>query len=211
MRRFVPACLILAGLAPALPSLDAAAQGMQPRAGGTSRPEAARPEPPKPPAPPPQTLDDLFTRLSAAKDEREAQGVARLIERRWSRSGSDTADLLMQRAADAAKDKNHPLAIELLDRVLALEPGWAEAWYRRANVFFLAEDPASAMADLRQVIAREPRHFGAWAGLGHILMSLDDKKRALEAYRRALAVHPHLERVKDLAERLAPELDGRDI
>ncbi len=209
MRRFVPACLILAGLAPALPSSEAAAQGAQPR-GGPSRPEAAKPEPPKPPAPP-QTLDDLFTRLAAAKDEREAQGVARLIERRWSRSGSDTADLLMQRAADAVKDKNHPLAIELLDRVLALEPGWAEAWYRRANVFFLAEDPASAVADLRQVILREPRHFGAWAGLGHILMSLEDKKRALEAYRRALAVHPHLERVKELAERLGPELDGRDI
>ncbi|MFL5195828.1 MAG: hypothetical protein ACJ8BE_02825, partial [Microvirga sp.] len=69
---------------------------------------------------PPATLDDLFARLAAAKDESEANGVANLIERRWARSGSDTADLLMSRAGDAFKGKDFPLAIELLDRVLTL-------------------------------------------------------------------------------------------
>lgn len=211
MRRFVLAALGLA--ASVLPAgIDLAAQE-QPRRDGprSSRPDRQEPVRPEPPKPAPQTLDDLFTRLAASKDEREAQGVARLIERRWARSGSDTADLLMTRAGDAIQAKDHALAIELLDRVLALEPGWAEAWYRRANAFYLADDPAAALADLRQVVAREPRHFGAWAGLGHILMSLDDKRGAVQAYRRALALHPHLERVKSLVERLGPEVDGRDI
>src|SRR5918998_5159227 len=67
---------------------------------------------------PPATLDDLFARLAAAKDPGEANGVANLIERRWARSGSDTADLLMSRAGEALKAKDFPLAIELLDRVL---------------------------------------------------------------------------------------------
>lgn len=157
------------------------------------------------------TLDDLFTRLAGAKDETEAKGVANLIERRWSRSGSDTADLLMTRASDAIQAKEYPLAIELLDRVLSLQPGWAEAWNRRATAFFLLDDTASSMADLRQVLAREPRHFGAWAGLGHIYMAAGDKTRALEAYRKALALHPHLESLGTLVEKLTPEIDGRDI
>ena len=157
------------------------------------------------------TLDDLFGRLAAAQDETEAKGIANLIERRWLRSGSDTADLLMTRATEAINAKEYPLAIELLDRVITLQPDWAEAWNRRATAFFLLDDPASSMADIRQVLTREPRHFGAWAGLGHIYMSGGDKKRALEAYRKALAIYPKLEQVREMLDRLAPEVDGRDI
>ena len=140
-----------------------------------------------------------------------AGGIASLIERRWAHSGSDTADLLMARAGEAIGAKNYPLAVEILDRVIVLEPGWAEAWNRRATTFYLLDDPVSAMADIRQVLAREPRHFGAWAGLGHIYMSTGDKKRAVEAYRRALAIHPHLSSVKTIVERTAPEVEGRDL
>ena len=165
------------------------------------------PKPPRKPA----TLDELFARLATAKDEGEANGVANLIERRWARSGSDTADLLMSRAEEAMKAKEFPLAVELLDRVLTLRPEWAEAWHRRATAFFLLDDPVSAIADLNRVIAKEPRHFGAWAGLGHIYMASGDKKRALEAYRKALAINPQMESVRTLVDHLAPEIDGRDI
>src|SRR5215212_365930 len=154
------------------------------------------------------TLDELFARLAGAKDETEANGVASLIERRWMRSGSDTADLLLARAGEAIKGKDYPLAIELLDRVIALQPGWAEAWNRRATAFYLLDDPVSAVADLRKTLAREPRHF---AGLGHIYMANGDKARALEAYRKALAIHPYLDTVRVTVEHLAPEVDGRDL
>ena len=169
-----------------------------------SQTEAAKPRKPA-------TLDELFTRLAGAKDENEANGVANLIERRWARSGSDTADLLMSRAEEALKAKEFPLAVELLDRVLTLRPEWAEAWHRRATAFFLLDDPVSAIADIQRVLTREPRHFGAWAGLGHIYMSAGDKTRALEAYRKALTLHPHIESVRPLVDKLAPEIDGRDI
>jgi tetratricopeptide (TPR) repeat protein len=177
-----------------------------PAPGGDSKTEPA-----KPPTRPRATLDDLFKRLAGALTEREAGGIASLIERRWAHSGSDTADLLMARAGEAIGAKNYPLAVEILDRVIVLEPGWAEAWNRRATTFYLLDDPVSAMADIRQVLAREPRHFGAWAGLGHIYMSTGDKKRAVEAYRRALAIHPHLSSVKTIVERTAPEVEGRDL
>jgi len=174
-----------------------------------------RPAKPRPPSNTEQkrgaTLDELFSRLAAAKDETEANGVAALIERRWMRSGSDTADLLMTRAGDAIRDKDYPLAIELLDRVIALQPGWAEAWNRRATAFYLLDDPVSAVADLRQALTREPRHFAALAGLGHVYMANGDKTRALDAYRRALAIHPYLDTVRTTVEHLAPEIDGRDL
>ena len=180
-----------------------------PAAGQNAGPAKAPAE--KPAERKPSTLDELFERLGKAKDETEAKGIASLIERRWSRSGSDTADLLLHRASQATAKKEYPLAIELLDRVLALEPNWVEAWYQRATAFYLLDDPASALADIRQVLSREPRHFGAWVGLGHIFMASEDKPRALEAFRRALKIHPQLSSVQTMVERLAPEVDGKDL
>lgn len=176
--------------------------------------EPARPEAPakeQPPAPKPVTLDDLFERLSKAGSEREAEGISKLIERRFARSGSDTADLLLARASQAFEKKNYPLAIELLDRVLALQPNWAEAWYRRATVFYQIDDPVGAMADLSRALKLEPRHFNAWTGLGHILMASDDKARALEAYRRVLTINPQEEKIQTIVKRLTPDVDGQDL
>jgi len=176
--------------------------------------EAVRPKPPQreqPPRPKPVTLEDLFERLSKAGSEREAEGISNLIERRFARSGSDTADLLLGRATQAFEKKDFPLAIELLDRVLALQPNWAEAWYRRATVFYQIDDPVAAMADLSRALKIEPRHFNAWTGLGHILMASDDKARALEAYRRVLKINPQQSSVQAIVNRLVPDVDGQDL
>lgn len=156
-------------------------------------------------------LDDLFERLARAETELEAKGIASLIERRFARSGSDTADLLLTRAAKAFESKDFPLSIELLDRVLALQPNWAEAWYKRAIVFYQLDDPVGAMADLHRALASEPRHFNAWAGLGHMLMASDDKAVALEAYRRSLKINPKQSSIQTIVTRLEPEVDGQDL
>jgi tetratricopeptide (TPR) repeat protein len=153
----------------------------------------------------------LFDRLAKAQSETEAQGVAALIERRFSRSGSDTADLLLSRATEAFKKKDYPLAIELLDRVLVLQPAWAEAWYRRATLFYQLDDPVGAMADLHRALKLEPRHFSAWTGLGHILMASEDKPGALEAFRRALKINPQTEALQTIVTRLDHEVGGQDL
>ncbi len=178
-----------------------------------ARPKDAKeqPQPAKPSPPRASSLDELFERLGKAQSEQEAQGIASLIERRFSRSGSDTADLLLSRAAEAYAKKDFPLAIELIDRVLALQPNWAEAWYKRATVFYQLDDPVGAMADLHRALKIEPRHFNAWTGLGHVFMASDDKARALEAYRRVLKINPQLSDVKTIVTRLSPEVDGQDL
>lgn len=201
-------------LALAIGSLAAAAAHAQtsrgnPPPGVSIEPKAA--ERPKSETRRPSTLDDLFARLAAAGDETEAKGIENLIERRFARSGSDTADLLMSRAVEALEGKDAPLAIELLDRVTQLRPGWAEAWHRRAAAFYMLEDPADAMADLHKALSAEPRHFAAWAALGHVYMASGDKRRALDAYRKALALHPYLADAKKVVDRISPEIEGRDL
>lgn len=176
-----------------------------------ARPKEAPKEQATPPRPRAMTLDDLFDRLAKAKSEPEAEGIKSLIERRFTRSGSDTADLLLSRATEAFGKKDYPLSIELLDRVVALQPNWAEAWYRRATVFYQIDDPVGAMADLHRALKIEPRHFNAWTGLGHIFMASDDKERALESYRRVLKLNPQLSTVQTLVDRLRHDVDGQDL
>ena len=95
--------------------------------------------------------------------------------------------------------------------VIDIRPDFVEAWNRRATVYYTKKDFGRALADIHEVLAREPRHFGALSGLGIILQELGDDKRALDVFRRALAVHPRLERIPDLVKKLGEKIDGRDI
>ena len=44
-----------------------------------------------------------------------------------------------------------------------------------------------------------------------IMQDTGDEKHALEAFRKALAINPHLERVPDLVKSLTEKVEGRDI
>jgi tetratricopeptide (TPR) repeat protein len=156
-------------------------------------------------------LDTLFAALKIAPDEASAKAIEDRIWALWLVSGSDTCTLLMTRVKDATDDKNYDLAIRLLDAVIALKPDYVEAWNRRATVYYLKQDYGHALADLRQVLAREPRHFGALSGLGLILQDIGDDKHALEAYRKALAIDPHLENIPEVVKTLSEKVEGRPI
>jgi Tfp pilus assembly protein PilF len=75
-------------------------------------------------------------------------------------------------------------------------PEYVEAWNRRATIHFRNKDYGKSLADIRQVLAREPRHFGALTGLGVIMQEFNEDKLALEAFRKALAVNPHLSKCR---------------
>ncbi len=155
-------------------------------------------------------LDPLFADLAAAPDAASAGVIEARIWQEWSRSGSATVDILLERAeaAEAAGDK--ALARGFLDDATALLPSYAEAFNRRAVLAFDADDPIGAIKDIEATLQREPRHFGAWAGLGMIYESVGREDAALRAYREALEIHPFLEQARRGAERLEDATSGQD-
>jgi tetratricopeptide (TPR) repeat protein len=156
-------------------------------------------------------LEDLFTRLERTQDADEARGISGAIERVWMRSGSDTADLLMERVSTAISKKEWPLAEELLDKMIEIEPQWAEVWNKRATVRFFNEDLSGSMADLAYVLKLEPRHYTALVGMGVILQRRDFDAQALRVFRRALEINPQLDDIRKRVEKLQLEVEGRDI
>jgi tetratricopeptide (TPR) repeat protein len=210
--RFLVTYLAAAALAVAISGQAFAQEG---------NPEAKEPEGKAwvhPPTDLPKTFDDklhdldfLFGALKAAPDESSAKAIEGRIWAQWTVSKSDTTNLLMSRVKTAVDAKDTDLALKLLDMILELNPSYVEGWNRRATLRYMRKEFGQSLGDIRHVLAIEPRHFGALTGLGLILQELGDDKQALEAYRKALAINPHLSRVPDLIKSLTPKVDGRDI
>ena len=206
--RFAQTILLAVTLAVA-PTLAATAQ---------DNPSAAKRSPPEAPGKMPKVgadrgkgLDFLFGALKAAPDEASAKHVEARIWAIWLQTPSDTAALLMMRAKAAIDAQQTEVALKLLNAIIKLRPDYTEAWNRRATLYYLQNDYMRSLADIEQVLIREPRHFGALAGLGMIMQDLGDNKRALDAFRKALAVNPHLEKVPELVKTLSEKVEGRDI
>jgi|SRR6185312_290719 len=156
-------------------------------------------------------LEFLFGALKAAPDDETARAVEQRIWAVWAISKSDTTNLLMSRARAATEKKDLDLAIKLLTAVIKIKPKYVEAWNRRATLYYMKKEYGRSMDDIAEVLRREPRHFGALSGLGLILQDVGDDRLALDAYRRALAVYPRLQRIPDLVKTLSEKVEGRNI
>jgi tetratricopeptide (TPR) repeat protein len=164
----------------------------------------------RPPSPS-EALDQLYARLAASRDADEADGLVAAIDRLNRRSGSDTADLLMARAAATIESGNYPVSLALLDKIVALRPQWAEGWSKRATARYLSGDAEGAMADIARTLERDPRHLGALAELGMILEDSGRQDDALRAYERALAIAPQWRPIGEAAARVKAALAGQAL
>jgi tetratricopeptide (TPR) repeat protein len=157
-----------------------------------------------------EDLDSLFAQLQEA-DATEAARLEREIWNEWSKSGSPAMDLLLQRGKEAMAAGDTAAAIEHLTALTDHAPDFAEGWNARATAYFMAGDFGPSVNDIARTLTLNPRHFGALSGLGMIFEQLDQPEKALEAYRAALAIHPHLQGVIESVERLEAETAGTDL
>src|SRR5271154_3004433 len=171
-------------------------------------PEAKHDEPPKTPA---EERAELYTRLAASKDADETSGIITLLLHNYSESGSDTSDLLLQRARHAIGVENYSDALKILDATIALQPDWAEGWNARATTRYLDDDYKGSMADIAQTLKREPRHLGALMGMGRILEAREKREEALKVYERVLEIAPHWRNAQEAADKLKAALAGSEL
>jgi len=155
-------------------------------------------------------LDAMFTALGQAENAEAAAPIEAAIWEHWADSGSPTVNILLERAAAAESAGETDRAIRFLNEASALAPDFAEPWNRRASLAYETEDYPGAISAIQEALKREPRHFGALAGLGLIYEELGQERAALDAFRAALAIHPHYEAALRGVARLEPRVDGRD-
>lgn len=158
----------------------------------------------------PARLDELFARLQA-ETLPEWESVEQEIFNEWSKSGSDSMDLLLQRGRDALEEGDTTAAIEHFTALTDHAPEFAEGFNARATAYFHAGLYGPSLADIQRALALNPRHFGALAGLGTIMMELGREKDALKAFRAAHELNPHRSDLKEAVQNLGPKHDGVDL
>ena len=154
---------------------------------------------------------ELLDKLKTTESDQEAASIEEEIWDAWLVSGSGTIDILMKRGLEYQEHEDVEDAREMFDRVIAIRPEYAEAWNRRALLFFNDGKYDEAVADLESALTYEPRHFGAWIGLGMIFESIERPEAGLLAYRKALEIHPHAEAAKQGEKRLMRIVEGMPL
>ena len=152
-------------------------------------------------------VDALLDRL-AEPDLRNWQVVEDEIVMLWSRSGSASADYLLERGRAALADGDLSAAYNHFTALTDHAPEFAEGWNARATLFFEMQHFGPSIADIGRVLAIEPRHFGALTGLGFMLEDMGEMDHALAAFQAAQAIHPHREEINEAVARVARALNG---
>lgn len=130
-------------------------------------------------------LQDL---KDADSDVRQAATEA--LWRLWySQMGAYGVQLLARSQKLLEADKFNEVE-DILTETLQGMPDFAEAWNRRAVLYYIQKRYREAIADCEKAIALVPYHFGALHGLGLCHMSLGHYIAAIQAFRRALEVQP---------------------
>ncbi len=150
---------------------------------------------------------ELLQQLSQATPE-QAVNIDRQLKALWAQSGSASADLLLERGREALDDGDTRAAIEHLTALTDHAPQFAEGWHVRASAFFGMDRFGMAAADLEHALTLNPNNYEAIYGLGLIFEIIDQPDKALQAYERALAIHPHHEEVTNAVNRLKPRVEG---
>jgi tetratricopeptide (TPR) repeat protein len=127
----------------------------------------------------------------------------------WSRSGVKAIDSQYQRGVQLMQASRLGEAVAVFSEIIKKQPGFAEAWNKRATIYFMLGEYQLSLKDCDEVMKRNRNHFGALSGYGQIYIELRDYKRAIDYLERALKVNPNLPGTSETIELLQEQLQKK--
>ena len=157
-----------------------------------------------------QQLDGLFKELKTGEMLSNLT-IEQKIWKIWSTHPKDeNLTKLLQNGSDLVSKKKFFESIDIFTKVINFDPSWAEAWNKRATVFYLIGEFQKSQNDIDKVLELENRHFGALAGQGLVNIKLKNYEKAIESYKRALEIYPTMQfpeiMIKQIEEIIKEEL-----
>jgi tetratricopeptide (TPR) repeat protein len=153
----------------------------------------------------PRRLEALFKALQRAGSPDAVEQAQDLIWAVWCDHPHPPMREALHDAIGQMATESFEEALAGLGRIVDEEPDWAEAWNKRATVFFILGRDAESLADIARVLEREPRHFGAISGFAQIALRGGYLHEAAVAFQAVIELNPHLRGVADMLGRLARE------
>lgn len=153
-----------------------------------------------------QVERNLLRTLATAPDPLLAQSLNAKLWEIWLEAPDDAAQAMLDDGMKRRAEFDLLGARDVLGRLIAYCPGYAEGYNQRAFASFLAEDYEAALADLDRSLQITPHHIGALSGKALTLIRMGRQYEAQAVLRAAVALNPWL------SERaLLVEPEGEDI
>ncbi len=152
-------------------------------------------------------LTTLFENLESAKSELEAAPIEHRIWQLWTSAGDEAVDRAMAAGTYAMAIGDGMRALEAFNTAVSQKPDFAEAWNKRATLYYLLRRYEESVADIERTLELEPRHFGALSGLALIREAQNQPFEALEALKLASQIHPQLPNLREWVNRLTAQFD----
>lgn len=155
-------------------------------------------------------LDELFIQLAHTANPNEAAATEDSIWTLWMAHPDEQAQSYMFAGMHQMHDGQLHEALITFSRLIEMQPKFAEAWNKRATVYYALHDYDASARDIAETLKLEPRHFGALSGLGLVNIALGRYQAALTAFEMAVAHHPNLRGARENIKNLKEELRERE-
>jgi tetratricopeptide (TPR) repeat protein len=147
-------------------------------------------------------LDKLFAELKKNISS-SSTDIAQQIWALWSTHPTDQKlTSILDEGSKLVQDQKLTKAINIFSEVIELDPTWAEAWNKRATVYYMIGEFQKSQNDIDKVLELESRHFGALAGQGLVNIKLENYEKALESYKKAKEIYPTMKSHSIMIEKI---------
>jgi len=102
-------------------------------------------------------------------------------------------------------------AISVFTKTIEIDPSWAEAWNKRATVYYMVGEFKKSQEDIDKVLELEKRHFGALAGQGLVNIKLKNYEKAIMSYQMAEEIYPAMKSPKIMIKQIQDIIKSQSI
>ena len=147
-------------------------------------------------------LDKLFIDLKK-NDPTLSKNIELKIWDLWSTHPTDEKlTSILNEGSRLMQDKDLFRAISVFTEVIEMDPTWAEAWNKRATVYYMIGEFEKSQNDIDKVLNLEKRHFGALAGQGLVNIQLKNYEKAILSYQMAEKIYPSMRSPKIMIKQI---------
>ena len=156
-------------------------------------------------------LNQLFIELKVNQSN-DAFIVEQEIWKLWSTHPTDVKlTARLEEGAQFVRTQQLSKAIEIFTEVIKLDQNWAEAWNKRATVFYMMGKFKQSQEDIDKVLALEARHFGALAGQGLVNIQLKNYEKAILSYQQVKEIYPSMQSPEIMIRRIEELMKQQSI
>ena len=156
-------------------------------------------------------LDRLFVELKKNISS-SSPAIAQQIWTLWSTHPTDEKlTSILDEGSRLVQDQKLFKAINIFSDAIELDPTWAEAWNKRATVYYMVGEFQKSQDDIDKVLELENRHFGALAGQGMVNIQLKNYDKAKLSYQKAQEIYPAMKSSKVMIEQIEELIKRQSI